>query len=56
MARGTAALHGAPPVALSLRESVRGHSTPYPFEPVDIEIEVDEDETVLDAAFRQGIH
>jgi propane monooxygenase reductase subunit len=25
------------------------------FEPVDLEIEVDEDETVLDAAFRQGI-
>ncbi|NDK91599.1 2Fe-2S iron-sulfur cluster binding domain-containing protein [Gordonia desulfuricans] len=26
------------------------------FEPVDIEMEVDEDETILDAAFRQGIH
>ncbi|MFW0792351.1 2Fe-2S iron-sulfur cluster-binding protein [Gordonia sp. CPCC 205515] len=26
------------------------------FEPVDIEIEVSEDETILDAAFRQGIH
>ena len=26
------------------------------FEPVDIEMEVDEEETVLDAAFRQGIH
>ncbi|NLG45254.1 2Fe-2S iron-sulfur cluster binding domain-containing protein [Gordonia sp. (in: high G+C Gram-positive bacteria)] len=26
------------------------------FVPVDIEIEVDEDETILDAAFRQGIH
>ena len=26
------------------------------FIPVDIEIEVDEDETILDAAFRQGIH
>lgn len=25
------------------------------FEPVDLEMEVDEDETVLDAAFRQGI-
>jgi propane monooxygenase reductase subunit len=25
------------------------------FEPVDIEIEVDEDETILDAAFRQGV-
>ena len=25
------------------------------FEPVGIEIEVDEEETVLDAAFRQGI-
>ncbi|TVT31028.1 2Fe-2S iron-sulfur cluster binding domain-containing protein [Amycolatopsis rhizosphaerae] len=26
------------------------------FEPVDIEMEVDEDEKILDAAFRQGIH
>jgi len=26
------------------------------FEPVDIEMEVDEDESILDAAFRQGIH
>ena len=26
------------------------------FEPVDIEMEVAEDETILDAAFRQGIH
>ncbi|MDN5893395.1 MAG: FAD-binding oxidoreductase [Nocardioides sp.] len=26
------------------------------FEPVDIEMEVDEDEVILDAAFRQGIH
>lgn len=26
------------------------------FEPVDIEMEVDEDENILDAAFRQGIH
>jgi propane monooxygenase reductase subunit len=26
------------------------------FEPVDIEMEVSEDETILDAAFRQGIH
>jgi propane monooxygenase reductase component len=26
------------------------------FEPVDIEMEVTEDETILDAAFRQGIH
>ncbi|MBF4997403.1 2Fe-2S iron-sulfur cluster binding domain-containing protein [Nocardia sp. BSTN01] len=26
------------------------------FEPVDIEMEVDEDEYILDAAFRQGIH
>ncbi len=25
------------------------------FEPVDLEMDVDEDETVLDAAFRQGI-
>ena len=25
------------------------------FEPVDIEMEVDEDENILDAAFRQGI-
>src|SRR5258707_14715269 len=25
------------------------------FEPVDLEIEVDEDETILDAAFRQGV-
>ena len=25
------------------------------FEPVDLEMEVDEDETILDAAFRQGI-
>ncbi|OAA18475.1 2Fe-2S iron-sulfur cluster-binding protein, partial [Frankia casuarinae] len=26
------------------------------FEPVDVEIEVTEDETVLDAAFRQGVN
>ncbi|WP_035856524.1 2Fe-2S iron-sulfur cluster-binding protein [Cryptosporangium arvum] len=26
------------------------------FEPVDIEMDVDEDETILDAAFRQGVH
>ena len=26
------------------------------FDPVDIEMEVGEDETILDAAFRQGIH
>jgi len=26
------------------------------FEPVDIQMEVGEDENILDAAFRQGIH
>lgn len=26
------------------------------FDPVDIEMEVREDENILDAAFRQGIH
>jgi propane monooxygenase reductase subunit len=32
-----------------------GHKHRVRFEPVDIEIEVDEDETILDAAFRQGV-
>jgi propane monooxygenase reductase subunit len=32
-----------------------GDSHRVHFDPVDIEIEVDEDETVLDAAFRQGV-
>ena len=41
----------APPRGVSAR---MGNTHTVRFEPVGIEIEVDEDETVLNAAFRQG--
>jgi propane monooxygenase reductase component len=38
-----------------LEDQTVGRKHKVRFEPVDIEIEVDEEETVLDAAFRQGV-